>query len=145
MRIVICGSINFVDDMKRIKEKLEGMGHEVILPASIDKFRINTFEDAQELKEREDYIDGVKANATVKHFDEVKNSDAILIVNVEKHGIKNYIGGATFAEVMFAFYENKKIFFLNPIPTDERLAFWADELAVVHPVILNGDISLIKD
>jgi hypothetical protein len=144
MRITICGSVNFAEEMKRIKRELENGGHEVVLPWSICEFGLNSHEDADRLKERQDYIDGIKQDATIRHFDEIKNCDAVLIVNMEKGGIKNYIGGATLAEIMFAFYFKKKIFFLNPIPTDKRLMFFLDELSAVRPVILNGDMNLIK-
>jgi len=77
------------------------------------------------------------------HFDKVRDSDAILVVNLERHGIKNYIGGNTFAEIMVAFYLNKKIFLLNSIPTDEKLSFIRDEIETVKPIILNGNLDII--
>ncbi|MBU0530553.1 MAG: hypothetical protein ABIH52_03555 [Candidatus Aenigmatarchaeota archaeon] len=144
MRVVICGSIYFADEMKRARDRLEGMGHEVDMPASIGDFNIKTQEDADSVKGRDDHLTVIKPTYTIKHFDKVKNGDAILVVNMEKHGIKNYIGGATFSEIMLAFYYKKKIFFLNPIPADEKLKFMHDELASVQPVIVGNDFSLVK-
>lgn len=110
----------------------------------IIKHSLKSYDDAQKLKGSEEHIKTEKPELTRRHFDEIRNTDAILTVNVEKHGIPNYIGGATFAEIMFAFYLEKKIFFLNPIPTDERLSFIFDELATVKPVIVGDNFSLVK-
>ncbi|RLI98390.1 MAG: hypothetical protein DRO99_00780 [Candidatus Aenigmatarchaeota archaeon] len=144
MKIVICGSVNFPEKMKEVRAGLEELGHSVVLPASIDKDNLNSYEDAQRLKTSEDYIDRIKGERTIAHFNEIKEGDAILVVNPEKKGIPNYIGGATFAEMMFAFYCGKPIFLLNPIPDHEELAFFRDEIKGTKPVVINGDLSLVK-
>jgi hypothetical protein len=79
-----------------------------------------------------------------EYFGKILNSDAILVINLEKNGIKNYIGGNTFAEIMFAFYYDKKIFFLNPIPRHEKFSSIIEEVEGVNPIILNGNLDLIK-
>ena len=65
-------------------------------------------------------------------------------MNLDKGGIRNYVGGATFSEIMLAFYHGKKIFLLNPVPTDERLSFIAGEMESCRPVVLNGNLDLIR-
>jgi len=145
MKIVLCGSLNFTEDMVKIKERLEKKGHEPILPPSLGKFSLKNAEDAERLKsDRKRYINEIKPVYTKEHFKNVANSDAILVVNKKKYGIENYIGGATFAEIMLAFHYSKKIFFLNPIPKDEKFSFIIDEIEGVKPIILNGDLDLIK-
>ncbi len=141
MKIALCGSLNFGEKtFNEIKERLISMNHEVLLPASIEKFgpKINEIKNNKELylKIAPDFIR--------KHFDKVADSDAILVINLERHEIKNYIGGNTFAEIMVAFYLNKKIFLLNPIPTDEKLSFIRDEIEAVKPIILNDNLDLIE-
>ena len=71
---------------------------------------------------------------------QVGSNDAILVLNMEKHGQKNYIGGATFLEIYMAFELGKKIFLYNPIP--ENLL--KDELLGMNPVIIDGDLSMVK-
>ena len=145
MKITLCGSINFAKDMIRIKEQLEEKGHEALLPPSLEKFSIKNTEDAERLKsDRKRYINEIKPVYTKEHFKNVAGSDAILVINKEKYGIENYIGGATFAEIMLAFHYDKKIFFLNHIPKDEKFSFLIDELESIKPIILNGDLDLIK-
>ena len=145
MKIVLCGSLNFTEDMVKIKEQLEKKGHEALLPPSLWKFSLKNADDAERLKsDRKRYINEIKPVYTKEHFKNVANSDAILVVNKKKYGIENYIGGATFAEIMIAFHYDKKIFFLNPIPKDEKFSFILDELESVKPIILNGNLDLIK-
>ncbi len=75
-----------------------------------------------------------------RYYRLIKKSDAILVVNVEKNGIKNYIGGNTFLEMGFAYILNKKIYLLNSIP---KLSY-ADEIKAMHPIILNNDLNKIE-
>jgi hypothetical protein len=144
MKIVICGSASFVGEMKDIKKKLQKMGHEVVLPHGISKFNLNSHDDAQRLKTSSNYIQKIKPELARLHFDEIKKGDAVLVINLEKHGIPNYIGGATFSEIMLAQYWGKKIFFLNPIPDHERIAVLRDELESTSPVVINGNLDLIN-
>ena len=72
--------------------------------------------------------------------EKIKQNDAVLILNFEKHGQSNYIGGATFLEIFKAFELGKKIFLINPIPDN----IFKDELIGMNPVILNKDLSQIK-
>jgi len=144
MKVAICGSVNFAEKIKQIENNLRIMGHEPVLPKSIIEHALRNADDAEKLKEREDYILSIKPRYTQEHFNEIKNSDAILVVNMDKKGIKNYIGGATFAEIMLAFHYKKKIFFLNPIPTDGKLSPYLDELKAVKPFVINGNLGLVK-
>ena len=58
----------------------------------------------------------------------------------DNNTIKNYIGGATFLEIFDAFRFNKKIYLYNEIP--EGILY--DEIEGFAPIIINGDVSLIK-
>jgi len=144
MKITICGSLNFSEEILKIKEKLEAKGHEIILPKSITDFSLRDSTDADNLKANREKYMKLKPSYTKEHFKKIADSDAVLIVNGKKQGIKNYIGGATFAEIMIAFHYDKKIFLMNPIPTDEKLAVIRDEIEGVSPIILNGNLDLIK-
>jgi len=144
MKIVICGSVNFPEKMREVEKGLKKRGHDVVLPAALSEYNLNSYDEAERLKHSDYYIKNTKPTFTIKHFDEIKNGDAVLVVNMEKKGIPNYIGGATFAEIMFAFYMGKKVFLLNPIPNHEKLAFFRDEIEAVQPVVLNGDLDRVR-
>jgi hypothetical protein len=47
------------------------------------------------------------------HYKHILESDAILCVNLEKNGIKNYIGGNVLIEMGQAYVHDKKIFLFN--------------------------------
>jgi len=70
----------------------------------------------------------------------IADADAVIVANCDKGNIKNYIGGNSFLEAGFAHILNKKLYFLNNIPE----MIYSDELRALQPVILNGDLSLIK-
>jgi len=69
------------------------------------------------------------------------NSDAVLALNFEKRGIANYIGCNTLLEIAFAYTAGKKIFLLNPLPQQEYIH---DEINAIEPIVIHGDLSLIK-
>jgi len=145
MKITLCGSINTGYKMREIKKKLEEKGHIAILPKSLDDFNVRTSIDADKIKSnKKKYIDEIKPIYTKEHFNNVRNSDAVLVVNIKKNGIENYIGGATFAELMLAYHYNKKIFLLNPIPGNEKFDFIRDEIEATKPIILNVNLNLVK-
>lgn len=144
LRIAVCGSMDALEKIWEIKSELSKKGHEVIIPKFMEEHRAINSAEANKIRKAPDFIENHKHKYIRKHFDEIEKSDAVLVVNAEKRGIKNYIGGATFAEIMLAFHYNKKIFFLNPIPTDSRLEPYLDELRAVKPVIVNGNLSLVK-
>lgn len=75
-----------------------------------------------------------------KEEENIKPQDAIVVLNFEKKGIPNYVGGATFLEVYKAFELGKKIFFYNPLP---KCSF-TDELIAIDPIIINGNLEMVK-
>ena len=75
-----------------------------------------------------------------EHYEFIKNSDAILVVNTEKNDVKNYIGGNALMEIGFAYVLGKKIFLLNPIPE----MGYKDEIMAMQPIILNRDLNKIN-
>ncbi len=64
------------------------------------------------------------------------------MVNHEKRGIANYIGGATPMEMAIAFYLHKPIFLLNEIPSDSPLL---EEIIALNPIVLHGQIDNLKN
>lgn len=66
--------------------------------------------------------------------------DAILVVNPDKRGVKNYIGGNTLMEIEFAYVLHKKIYCMNEIPQMS----YSSEILAMEPVVIYGNLSLIK-
>ena len=148
MKITLCGSIAFYNEMLSMKEKLESMGHEVDLPPSgIKDSKGNMISVAeyyqirQTAKEDEKWVWVRKAKAIMEHFERVSWSDGILVLNYEKNNIKGYVGGNTLMEIGLAFFLKKKIYFLNEIP---ELSY-KEELLGMQPIIISGDLNRIKN
>ena len=147
MRITLCGSIKFYEDMNRCKEQLEKLGHEVKLPpCEIKDDKGGTisvteyYNMRKEEKNDESWIWKRKEESMRAHFDKICWSEVILVLNISKNNIANYIGGNTLLEMGLAFHLKKKIFLLNPIPEIS----YKEEILGMSPVILNSNLSLIK-
>jgi len=146
MKITICGSIAFQDEILSLKEKLEELGHEIKMWPSEVKDEKGQLIPVQEYykirhvaKESEKWVWDRKAEAVLRHFDKVAWSDAILVANYDKNNIKGYIGGNTLMEMGLALFLKKKIYLLNETP---ELSY-KEEILGVKPIILNGDLNKI--
>jgi len=136
MKIFIACSKHFYSEIKEVTDVLQEAGHEVSYP--------NSYEDPfmeEKLKGMgsEDHIKW-KSMMMWKDEDNIEPQDAILVLNFEKKGIPNYIGGATFLEIYTAWKMGKKIFFHNPLPS----CSFTDELKGINPIVINGNLGLIR-
>ncbi len=136
MRIFICASKHLYHKIYPIKDELEKMGHKITLPNSFDE---PMKEEKMKKISNKDHADW-KAQMIRLQKEKVIKNDAVLVLNFDKNGIKNYIGGATFLEIYLAFDLNKKIFLYNSIPQ----GILSDELKAFQPIILNRDLNKIK-
>jgi predicted RNA-binding protein with PUA domain len=137
MKIVICGSMTFAKEMVVTEIELQKRGYEVVLPKFTREY---TGMDTSEIVHNESVVNKIKHGLIRYYFEEIKRGDAVLVLNGERHGIKNYIGGNSFLEMGFAHVLNKKIFLLNQIPE----IGYKDEIMAMQPIVLNGDLSEIK-
>jgi hypothetical protein len=142
MKIYVLGSNSFIKEMCECEAELKKLGFDGwIHPNYIaymkgelkeEYHRMNSGESVA-VKKENDYIR--------QHYKHILESDAVLIVNLEKKGIKNYIGGNVLMEMSQAYVNNKKIFFLNDMPTG--LSFM-DEIEAMSPVCLHGDLNNLR-
>ena len=135
MKIMILCSKYFYHRIPEIKTILEDKGHKLKMPNSFDK----PFKEIEMKKNLDEHIKW-KGDMMKKDESNIKPQDAVLVLNFEKNGIQNYIGGATFLEVYMAWRLNKKIFFYNPLPS----CSFTDELIGINPTIINGNLNLVK-
>ena len=135
MRIFIISSKVFYDRIPEIKKKLEETGHIITLPNCFDDPGTEARMRGLGRSEHANF----KSEMIKKSEKEIEDQDAVLVLNFEKNGIQNYIGGATFLEMYDAFRLNKKIFLWNEIPE----GILKDEIIGFKPVIINSDITKI--
>lgn len=118
-RIVLCGSMKVKEEILKVANILTEKGYTVLVP-------------------EECFKDIPKSIASRKHFEKIIDSknDTVLIVNVRNHGIENYIGPNSFAEIAFAFYFKKNIYLFNDIyePYKDELEGWKVK-------VLNGNLD----
>ena len=145
MKITICSSVEFAHKIKEIADTLTSLGHDVHIPTGA-KMIISGELDLEKFKEDKEKHGDISLRKTIgspikRYFDKIKESDAILVLNLEKKGISNYIGANVFLEIGFAHVLDKKIFLYNDIP--EGVNF-RDEMEEIDPVVIEGDLNKVK-
>ncbi len=131
MKITICGSMHYQDEMTEMGRRLEAMGYEADVPDIHEGF-------SYEGKSPDDQA-ALKDGFMRAHFDKITASDAILVYNKTKHDIEGYIGGNTLMEMAFAYAQSLEIFLLNPVPE----VSYASEIRGMQPIVLNEDIAVL--
>lgn len=135
MKICICCSLSFGDEVREIVRELEEMGHKVLLPNGVIH-RLNEQPDFDPVKAK------LETDPCHKHTDKIREADVVLMCNYTKNGIENYIGANSFAELFVAYYFDKQIYMLNPLP---NMPYINDEINAFGAKILNGDLNKIKE
>lgn len=141
--ITICSSASFYQKAVEIQAQLEQGGYKGILPATAEKMKqTRDFEVSQYKTWYANADDYHKKAALMRgHFAEIEKADAILVLNSEKNGIKNYIGGNVLMEMAIAFHLKKPIFLYNGLPDSSP---YLEEILGLLPIVLNGDLQAIS-
>jgi polysaccharide deacetylase 2 family uncharacterized protein YibQ len=143
MKIAICASLDFTNEVKEIAKKLSENGHEVIIPVTSEMILNNKVTLEQIKKEKESgeiYKRMINQDSIKRYCKIIEKAEAILVLNFDKKGIKNYIGGNVFLEMGFAHIIDKKIFLLNDVPE----MFYKDEIMAMQPIVINGNFNKIR-
>jgi hypothetical protein len=140
MIVTICSSANFYKQAVEVEHELQQLGFEVIIPATARKMKASGDYDVEKVKtwygNRDDYH---KKTALMQgHFEEVAKGDICLVLNYEKHGQPNYIGGNVLMEMTLAFWLKKPIFILNEIP---EASPFLEEIIGLGSIPLHGKLE----
>jgi len=131
---VVCGSMSVYADMLRLKSELLAKGIASVIPEADEPLHFSLrAEEYEEMKRR----------ASMRHIRRIRDQSTlgIVVVNPQRHGIINYVGANTFAEVAIAFAHYKRIYLLHGLPD-----FYEDELRAWGVVSLGGDLEeLVAD
>lgn len=137
MKIGIIGSMHYTEKMIAARDDLIKCGHDAFVTNLASPFIGKSDEEKESIKiHQKNNMDAIR-----EFWRLMQGADAVLVMNFDKHGIKNYIGGNTLMEIGFAHVLDQKIFLYNPIP---EIPYYKSEIEAVKPVIINGDFSLIK-
>lgn len=153
MKLTVCGSIAFYNEMEHLKNALEKNGHEVLIPLlSNDSYTVDGDRKISfgKLIEEQGGVDAfpaghavwdMKGNAIRDHYKKIEWGDAIVVANHEKRGVQGYIGGNTLMEIGVAFFLGKPIYILHPISSELS---YKQEILGMKPIFLNGNLHVIK-
>ncbi len=133
MIITICMSMSLRHRLADICRTLEQAGHEVLTPVDTREFDYEGADDHEraELKRDKDLIR--------THYEKIKRSDAILVLNEDLPGKPRYIGGNSFLEMGFAHILDIPIYLMQDVPESP----YRSEMLAMDPIVLNGDLGRI--
>ncbi|ATN08247.1 hypothetical protein CRN80_00545 [Pseudomonas sp. FDAARGOS_380] len=133
-QIVLIGSMSVYSELCAYAEVLNNAGIPTIVPEA-EKDALNQY-SLQDLEQ-------FKREVSHKHIRQVRHPETwgVLAVNLDRHGILNYVGPNTFAEIAVAFAQFKKIYLIQSIPHA-----YLDELSAWQAIPLKGRLdTLIED
>ncbi len=117
--------MSFLDKFKEARDILEKDGHKVIVPKKESM--------------PEPIPTKIKRKLMEEFIEDIKMSDAILVMNYTKNRKENYIGTNSLMEIGIAFLLNKKIFLLNPPPKYAK-----HEIDAVEAIVLDDNLSKVS-
>lgn len=140
MKLMIIGSMAFSHDMVSLQQKLNKLGHDAQVPHGIEPhLEDETFVD--NLEGNSQFV--IENNIMKRCFDQVAESDGVVVLNKKRNGMDGYIGISALMEMAIAHHLNKKIYIIYPIPSFDE-ARWAQEVTNMQPIIVNENLELIK-
>jgi hypothetical protein len=139
MKIVIGGSMAFAKEQIAIKDILVTAGHTVLLTDDIGEYVEkpaikSSFEEELRISREYDIMRSF--------FNKIAESDAFFVCNLPKNGISGYLGTSVLMELGLAYYLEKRIYLLHDFDRSQGCAL---EVAIIDPVVLNGDATLIPN
>jgi len=143
VKIAVCASAAIYNKVIPLCDEISRFGFEVILPATAEVMKsrgaINTEAAVDWSKIPDKY--SYKAELIRGHFDVITDADAVLVMNLEKDGKTDYIGGNVLMEMTVAFYLKKPIYIYGSAPEESPLI---DEIMGMQPIFLHGDASKLS-
>ncbi len=137
MKVFVAASSSFWDKLPAIKEKLEALGHEVMLPSTVEDPEL---EERTWKKSDEAHVELIRKLFEDSEERVGKWCEAFYLLNYEKHDTPGYVGGAALIELYIAHRERKKIFIENDVYPGPMY----DEIMGFGPTFIHGDLKRIK-
>lgn len=132
--------MKFAKDMVRIKKELAKLGHKGQLVVGI-KPHLDDPDFVENLDGNLEYCR--KYNVMRRNFKFIAQNDAVLVLNYRRNNMDGYIGTSALLEMGVSRHLGKKIFLMHKTP-DYKKVRWAHEVAIMQPIVINGDLTKIK-
>ena len=141
-KIAVCASASFYKEALELEKKLKKSGFKVALPCTAYTMRKTGNYDVEFYKRwmREPAAYKRKTYLMRNHFRKIIESDALLIVNLEKNGVTGYIGGNVLMEMAIGFHHRKPIFILHKVASSSP---FYEEILGMSPIFIEGDLTKI--
>lgn len=128
--------MQYTEKMLETRDELLRLGHDAFVTKLATPFIGKTDEEKEQIKiHQKNNLDAIR-----EFWNMMQGADAVLVLNLDKNGVENYIGGNTLMEIGFAHVLNQKIFLYHPIP---EIPYYKSEIEAVKPVIIHEDLLLI--
>jgi hypothetical protein len=137
-KIFLAASMIFYKELVSIEQSLLTKGFEVDIPVSAKTMKAKNDFDVSHFKGV--FTPAQKGEFIQENFHNIASSDAILVINNEKNGVKGYIGANVLMEIGLAFYLKKKIYIWNQYPED---APYKEELLAFDIQVIDEDLNKI--
>lgn len=142
MKVYVLGSSHFMKEMVATKDRLCELGYDGWIHPDYEAFVRGEKQEILQRAFNGEHAAIKRENNYLKvHYQHILDSDAIVFVNAEKKGRKNYIGGNVLIEMGQAYVNNKKMFLLYDLPLDSA---YIEEIESMDPICLKGDLNNIK-
>ena len=129
MKVTIHASLDFRDELISAKRILEQHGIEVVLPD------LTPYQHIRDENGDEESFTAIKHRLTRENMLNIRRSDCVLILNYDHRGVKNYVGGNSFVEMVIAFYLGRTIYLLNDVP--EGMPY-SEEMKAFYPIVIRS-------
>lgn len=143
MKITLCSSAAFYKELLEIREELEKLGFDTLVPLSAEEMKaVGDFTTGRIKTWYKNPADFHKKTAYVEaHLKKIDQGDVILVINLEKNGITGYIGGNVLLEIFYAWLQKKPVYIMNSVNHDLPCY---EEVMGMNPIFIDGDLSKIK-
>lgn len=130
MKVLIHASLDFKDAIISTRDKLAlNKKIDVLLPD------LTRYQHIRDVNGDDITFTKIKNRLAKESIEQLKECSCLLILNYTHRDIENYVGGNSFMEMSIAFYMNKPIYLLNPIP--EGMSY-SEEIKAFYPVIVQN-------
>ena len=143
MKLTLVGSVSAADKFVEVYNELRKLGHDPVIHEHMFEYSKTSWDEFHKKDELREHAQTKVENDYIRWWhNSITNSDGIVVLNFDKKGKENYIGGNTLMEIGFAYVADKSIFLMNPIPKEVP---YTDEIEAMIKAenILHGDLTII--
>ncbi len=136
MKIGVSGSMHFTEKMLEARDALRALGHTAFCTSLAEPY-VGLDDAAKQVRKIEDQME---RDAIREFWQLMQGADALLVLNLDHRGVRNYIGGNAFLEMGFAHVLHQQIYLWNPIPDQ---SYNRSEIEAMRPIVIDGDVGRV--